>query len=215
MACKRISYLETPTRKVGLKNSYLICDYYGGSHEAEECSQNSPTEQNDDIPLWGNIKRKEKGEDGPEWVVTTPSQSTPTDHAEGANEKKDPWVKNQALCKIKKPPIIHSLSTLQVNFIVLEMDEDELVPIILGQPFLIIARAVSKYSRNNYLYCTDHTAKLVQEQWVDTIDHDGTCVKAEEDGDPNKVHAVSFYPRTETVEPLEWKASKSQLNCLS
>nr|GEU89181.1 hypothetical protein [Tanacetum cinerariifolium] len=85
---------------------------------------------------------------------------------------------------------------LAVDFVVLEMDEDELVLIILGQPFLIIARDVSKYSRNNYLHCVDHTTKLVQEQWVDTIDHDGTCVEAEEDGDPNEVHAVSFYPGT-------------------
>ncbi|GKD68455.1 reverse transcriptase domain-containing protein [Tanacetum coccineum] len=76
-----------------------------------------------------------------------------------------------------------------VDFIVLEMDEVELVPIILGQSFLATARAVidvyeeklslrvgnetvtfnirkslrSKYSRDDYLYCTDHTTKLVQE----------------------------------------------------
>ncbi|GKF54249.1 hypothetical protein Tco_0161159, partial [Tanacetum coccineum] len=25
--------------------------------------------QNDDTPPWGNNKRKEKGEDGPEWIV--------------------------------------------------------------------------------------------------------------------------------------------------
>ncbi|GJS23772.1 reverse transcriptase domain-containing protein [Tanacetum coccineum] len=86
-----------------------------------------------------------------------------------------------------------------VEFIVLEIDEDELVLIILGRPFLATARAVidvhegklslrvrsetitfnirksmkSKHSRDNYLYCTDHTTKLVQEQWVDTVDHDG------------------------------------------
>ncbi|GJX58246.1 reverse transcriptase domain-containing protein [Tanacetum coccineum] len=81
-----------------------------------------------------------------------------------------------------------------VDFIVLEMDEDELVSIILGRPFLVAARAVidvhegklslrfrseivtfnigksmkSKHSHDDYLYCADHTAKLVQEQWVDT-----------------------------------------------
>ncbi|GJT59424.1 hypothetical protein Tco_1002957 [Tanacetum coccineum] len=81
----------------------------------------------------------------------------------------------------------------------LEMDEDELVPAILGWPFLVTARAVigvhegklslrvgsetvtfnirksmkSKHSRDDYMYCADHTAKLVQEQWVDTVDHDG------------------------------------------
>ncbi|GJR62552.1 hypothetical protein Tco_1504714 [Tanacetum coccineum] len=97
---------------------------------------------------------------------------------------------------------------------VLEMDEDELVPIILGWPFLATDRAVidvherklslrvknetitlnigksikSKYSRNDYLYCADHTAKLVQEQWIKTIDHDGKWVEVEEEGvEPSKL----------------------------
>ncbi|GJY21914.1 DNA-directed DNA polymerase [Tanacetum coccineum] len=86
-----------------------------------------------------------------------------------------------------------------VDFVVLEMDEDELVSIILRRPFLATVRAVidvhegklslrvesetvtfnirksmkSKQSRDDYLYYADHTAKLVQEQWVDTVDHDG------------------------------------------
>ncbi|GKD02366.1 hypothetical protein Tco_1177340, partial [Tanacetum coccineum] len=85
--CNQISYLETPTREVGLKNPYIICDYCGGPNEAEECKQNNPAEQvglsggdiyddpsfmrfyqNDDVSPWGNRKQKE-GEDGPEWVV--------------------------------------------------------------------------------------------------------------------------------------------------
>ncbi|GJS91492.1 hypothetical protein Tco_0774128 [Tanacetum coccineum] len=87
-ACKQISFLKTPTREFGLKNPYLICDYYGGSHEADECEQRNPSEQvclsggdiyndpsllrfyqNNDTSPWGNSKRKEKGEDGPEWIV--------------------------------------------------------------------------------------------------------------------------------------------------
>ncbi|GJV78395.1 hypothetical protein Tco_1509979 [Tanacetum coccineum] len=44
-ACNQISFLEMPTREVGLKNPYLICDYYGGSHKADECKQNNPSEQ--------------------------------------------------------------------------------------------------------------------------------------------------------------------------
>nr|GEU39074.1 hypothetical protein [Tanacetum cinerariifolium] len=71
-ACNQISFLETPTREVGLKNPYLICDYCGGSHEADECRQNNLAEQvylfggdiyddpslrrfyqNDDTPPWG------------------------------------------------------------------------------------------------------------------------------------------------------------------
>ncbi|GKE44409.1 DNA-directed DNA polymerase, partial [Tanacetum coccineum] len=123
-----------------------------------------------------------------------------------------------------------------VDFVILEIDEDELVSIVLGRPFLATTRAVinihegilslrvgngivtsnigksmnSKYSRDDYMYCVDHTAKLIREQWVDTVDHDGKWVEAEEDGDLNKVEAVSFYPRTEQVEPLEWKAPNPQ-----
>ncbi|GJS14540.1 hypothetical protein Tco_0409012 [Tanacetum coccineum] len=117
------------------------------------------------------------------------------------------------------------------------MDEDELVSIILGRPFLATARAVidvhegklslrvgnetitfnigksmkSKYSRDDYMYCADHTAKLVREQWVNTIDLDGKWTEAKEEGDSNEVQAVSLYPRTESVEPLEWKAPENRL----
>ncbi|GJT55177.1 reverse transcriptase domain-containing protein [Tanacetum coccineum] len=95
-----------------------------------------------------------------------------------------------------------------VDFVVLEMDEDELVLIILGRPFLATVRAVIdvregklslrvrsetvtfnigksmkyKHSRDDYLYCADHTAKMIQEQWVDT-----------------------------PIEPLEWKAQENKL----
>ncbi|GJW13341.1 putative reverse transcriptase domain-containing protein [Tanacetum coccineum] len=124
-----------------------------------------------------------------------------------------------------------------VDFVVLEMDKDELVPIILGRPFLATARAVidvhegklilrvgsetitfnieksmkSKHSRDDYLYCADHTVKLVQEQWVNTINHDGKWTEEEEEEDSNKALAVSFYLRTEPVEPLEWKAMENRL----
>nr|GEU44668.1 hypothetical protein [Tanacetum cinerariifolium] len=102
----------------------------------------------------------------------------------------------------------------------LEIDKDELVSIILGRPFLATARAVidvhegklslrvrtetitfnieksmrSKYSRDDYVYCADHTAKLVREQWVDTIYHDKKWVEAEEEQDPKEIQEVSFYP---------------------
>ncbi|GJV22867.1 reverse transcriptase domain-containing protein [Tanacetum coccineum] len=122
-----------------------------------------------------------------------------------------------------------------VDFVVLEMDEDELVPIILGRPFLATARAVidvhegklslrvgdkivtfnigrtmkSKHSRGDYLYCADHTAKLVQERWVDTVNHDGRWTEEEENESSNKALAVSFYPKAEPVKPLEWKTLES------
>ncbi|GJS76133.1 DNA-directed DNA polymerase, partial [Tanacetum coccineum] len=107
----------------------------------------------------------------------------------------------------------------------------------IGRPFLAMARAIidvhegklslrvrsktvtfnigksmkSKHSRDDYLYCADHTAKLVQEQCVDIVDHDGEWTEEEEGDDPNKVFVVSFYPRTEPMKPLEWKALENQL----
>ncbi|GKA86041.1 putative nucleotidyltransferase, ribonuclease H [Tanacetum coccineum] len=124
-----------------------------------------------------------------------------------------------------------------VDFMILEMYEDELVPIILGRPFIATTRVMidvqegklslmvrnetttfnigksmkSKHSRDDYLYCVDHTAKLIQEQWVDTVNHDGKWTEEDEEEDSNKALVVSFYPRIEPVEPLEWKASSNQL----
>ncbi|GKA88898.1 reverse transcriptase domain-containing protein [Tanacetum coccineum] len=79
-----------------------------------------------------------------------------------------------------------------VNFIILEMDKDELVLIILGRPFLATAMA------------------MINEQWVNTVNHDGKWTEDEEEEDFNKALAVSFYPRTEPVEPLEWKAPENR-----
>nr|GEY08862.1 hypothetical protein [Tanacetum cinerariifolium] len=63
----------------------------------------------------------------------------------------------------------------------------------------------SKHSRDDYLYCADHTAKLVQGQWVNTINHDRKWTEEEEEEDSNNALVVSFYPRAEPVEPLKRK----------
>ncbi|GJZ48539.1 hypothetical protein Tco_0602371 [Tanacetum coccineum] len=44
----------------------------------------------------------------------------------------------------------------------------------------------SKHSRDDYLYYADHTAKLVQEEWVDTLNHDREWTEDEEEEDSNK-----------------------------
>ncbi|GJX87925.1 DNA-directed DNA polymerase [Tanacetum coccineum] len=121
-----------------------------------------------------------------------------------------------------------------VDFVVLEIDEDELVPIILGRPFIATAQGVIdvhewrlslrvdnetftfnigksmkyKCSRDDYLYYADHTTKLIREQWVDTVDYDEEWIESEEGRDSDEVWAVSFYPKAEPVEPpkLELKS---------
>ncbi|GKE59238.1 hypothetical protein Tco_1498423 [Tanacetum coccineum] len=62
-----------------------------------------------------------------------------------------------------------------------------------------------KHSRDDYLYCADHTAKPIQEQWVNIVNHDGKWTEDEAEEDSNKSLGVSFYPRIEPVEPLERK----------
>ncbi|GJS50705.1 hypothetical protein Tco_0624067 [Tanacetum coccineum] len=70
----------------------------------------------------------------------------------------------------------------------------------------------SVHSRN--VYCANHTVKLVKEQWLDKIHHDGEWVETNEKCNPKEIRAVSFYPRQEQVEPLEWKAPENRLKPL-
>ncbi|GJW59375.1 reverse transcriptase domain-containing protein [Tanacetum coccineum] len=345
-ACNQISYLETPTQE----NNPAEKVYLSGGDIYDDPSL-LRFYQNDDTPPWGNIKRKDKGEDGPEWVVkhreemheqfsqifsTTRKIKTPKSEAptfaittrsgvstrdppfrpfqnrhlpttlKGKPKRKDSRAQNQALHIMKSLPpghpffyqpskssnlpfpsrvkkqkkddederLLSIFKQIRINFpflesmihmpkgakvlkdllshkeklekaassvklseecsaiiqrslpykegdprsftlpclirplavknaladlgAILEMDEDELVLIILGWPFLATVRVVidvherklslrvgsetvtfnigksikSKHSRDDYLYCADYTAKLVQEQWVDTVDHD-------------------------------------------
>ncbi|GJY54884.1 reverse transcriptase domain-containing protein [Tanacetum coccineum] len=280
-ACNQISYLETPTREVCLSGGDIYDDpsllrFY----------------QNNDTPPWGDSKRKEKGEDGSEWIVRNKFEDELANfmlkkksHTKGIGEMLDQHLKKQKkddederllsifkqihinlpfleamihmskgykkegdpgsftlLCLIRPMVVKNTLADLGasinlmphslfrrlgisklkptkmsiqlvdrsikypigvgenllvkvikfillVDFVLLEIDEDELVPIIFGRPFRSTARAVidvhegkfclrvrsetitfnigksmkSKHSRDDYLYCADHTTKLVQE----------------------------------------------------
>ncbi|GJY78940.1 hypothetical protein Tco_0484741 [Tanacetum coccineum] len=167
---------------------------------------------NDDTPPWGNNKRKEKGQDGPKWIIRS---------------KFEDELANFMLEKKSHAKGIRDML----------VQHYELVPILLGRPFLAMVRVVidvhegklslrvesetvtfnignfmkTKHSHDDYLYCADHTAKLVQEQWVNKVNHDGEWTKEEEEDDPNEVLAVCFYLRTKPVEPLKWKASENRL----
>ncbi|GJU94446.1 hypothetical protein Tco_1319202 [Tanacetum coccineum] len=99
-AHQQVSNLTTSTHRKSLKNAYLICDIYGGDHEADECDQNVSHEQvfllggdiyddpsllkfyqNNDFPPWGNYIKKE-GDKDLYWVFTTLGRKTsPSDPA--------------------------------------------------------------------------------------------------------------------------------------
>nr|GEV12789.1 putative reverse transcriptase domain-containing protein [Tanacetum cinerariifolium] len=198
-ACKQIAFLETPTREVGIENPYLICNYCGGSHKADECEQNNPPEQvclsggdiyndpsllrfyhNDDTSPWGtsNVRKRER--------------MASNGLLEEKLEKAASSIKLSGECSAIIQRSLPQMEEDSVDFVVLEMDKDELVQIILGRPFLATTRAVidvhegklslkvgsetitfnirksmkSKHSHDDYLYCADHIVKLVQEQWV-------------------------------------------------
>ncbi|GKF70968.1 DNA-directed DNA polymerase, partial [Tanacetum coccineum] len=91
-----------------------------------------------------------------------------------------------------------------VDFVVLETDEDELVLIILGWLFLATARAIIDV----------HEGKLslrVGNENVTFYIRKSMKSKTEEEGGLNEIHAVSFYPKPEQVDPLEWKALENRL----
>ncbi|GKC13806.1 ribonuclease H-like domain-containing protein [Tanacetum coccineum] len=379
---ERRSYLTTLTRAKSLKNPYLMCDICGSAHEADECDSNKPYEQvclsggdiyddpsllrfyqNDDIPLWGNTRRRTTKEEGLDWVIkrtttrdppypnlassTTINNARTTIRRESLNYRETPTAKGPedlqslmlyhpsksssvpflkaekaaSLVKLSEeckaiiqrnlpqkegdpgsftlPCLIgplfvknaladlgasinlmpHSLflrlgifelkptrMAIQmvdrsvkypigvcenllvkinkfiflVDFLVLEMDEDEIVLIILGRPFLTTAHAVidvhdgklslrvknevvtfnlgksvkTAGSRDDYLHCADHTNNLIQEQQVDTLIHDRKWTDIEDEIDSEKVQAGSFYPIKEPIEPLKWKALETRLNPL-
>ncbi|GKA47087.1 zf-CCHC domain-containing protein, partial [Tanacetum coccineum] len=164
-----------------------------GSHEADECEQSNPSDQVclsrgdiyndpsllrlyqiDDTSPCRNIKRKEKGEDGPEWIVRSKFED---ELANFMLEKKSHTKGKMEFQATKSETLLNIRKFMK-----------------------------SKHSRDDYMYCANHTVKLVQEQWVDTVNHDGKWTEEEEEED--KALAVSFYLRTEPVEPLEWKASE-------
>ncbi|GJW70339.1 hypothetical protein Tco_0127256 [Tanacetum coccineum] len=86
---------------------------------------------------------------------------------------------------------------------ILETNEDELVSIILGRLFLATARVVIDV----------HEEKLslrVRNENVTFYIRKPMKSKTKKEGGSNEVHTVSFYPKPEPVDPLEWKALENQ-----
>ncbi|GJR41114.1 DNA-directed DNA polymerase [Tanacetum coccineum] len=124
-----------------------------------------------------------------------------------------------------------------VDFVILEMDEDASVLIILERPFLATARTFidvhdwmlslrvgeesvtlnigesMKFALSwGCLYYTSrHSDELVQQQWIDTLNHDSNWINNEEENNAEEVQAASFYPRKEPIKPLEWKVPENKL----
>ncbi|GJX08070.1 hypothetical protein Tco_0196002 [Tanacetum coccineum] len=60
-------------------------------------------------------------------------------------------------------------------------------------------------SQDDCLYLSDHTDEMVQEQLDDTLHPDCYWIDNKEEDEAEEVQAISFYPRKEPIEPLEWK----------
>ncbi|GJW20129.1 DNA-directed DNA polymerase [Tanacetum coccineum] len=91
-----------------------------------------------------------------------------------------------------------------VDFVVLEIDEGELHPIILGGPFLATTHTVIDVHKGKLsLRVRNETITFNIEQWVDTVDHDGKWANAKEEKNLEEIWTVLFYPKHEPIEPLE------------
>ncbi|GJR88106.1 reverse transcriptase domain-containing protein [Tanacetum coccineum] len=91
-------------------------------------------------------------------------------------------------CLIRTLAVKNALADLGATRAVIDVHEGKLSLRVRDEIVTLNIRKSmkSKHSRDDYLYCADQTAKLVREQWVDTIDHDGKWTEIEEEGDSNK-----------------------------
>ncbi|GJX60245.1 hypothetical protein Tco_0291635 [Tanacetum coccineum] len=232
-----------------------------GSHEADECEQKNPSEQvclsggdiynnpsllrfyqNDDTSPWGNNKRKEKGDDGPEWNIRSKFED---ELANFVLEKKfhtkgigDMLVQHRISTQdppfpapprpatdsftegTSNPPFPSRLKKQKKD------DEDKRLLSIFKQIHINLsfleamihmpkgAKVLNDLiSHKKKLEKAASSVKLSEE--CSTIIQRSLPQKEgdleEEEEDSNKALVVSFYPRTEPVEPLELKASNNRL----
>ncbi|GJS56133.1 zinc finger, CCHC-type containing protein [Tanacetum coccineum] len=121
-ACMQISHLEAPHREIRLRKPYLICDFSGGAHEADECDQNNPTEQ---VCLYGgdiyddpSLMSNETPElDRPTFAITTrsgtstrdlpyptPPELTTIDHTKRTVRKEGPKGAESSITRDEEAP---------------------------------------------------------------------------------------------------------------
>ncbi|GJY42203.1 hypothetical protein Tco_0429473 [Tanacetum coccineum] len=164
-------------------------------------------------------KRETLKPEAPNFAITTrlgvstqdppfpaPSQSTSANHTKGETKKEGPKDAEPSIIQEPTPrPSIFYQPSKSSNLPFLSRlkkqkkdDEDERLLSIFKQIHINLP----------FLKAMIHMPKGAK---VNTVSHDGKWAKKEEGGDSNKVHAVSFYPGTEPIEPLEWKAPENRL----
>nr|GEU49255.1 putative reverse transcriptase domain-containing protein [Tanacetum cinerariifolium] len=74
-----------------------------------------------------------------------------------------------------------------------------------------IVRSKFKDELVNFMLEKKSHAKGIGDMLVQHLNYDGKWTEEEEEEDSNKALVVSFYPRTESLEPLEWKTLKNRL----
>nr|GEU96770.1 hypothetical protein [Tanacetum cinerariifolium] len=218
-----------------VKKPYLIYDYCGGSHEADECKQINPAEKvclsRGDIYDDPSLLRS--------WHSRPPfstlSELAPA-NTKGVVKKKGPEGALPSITRNEEPAPRLSIfyqpsksSNLPFPSRVKKQKKDEdderLLSIIkqihINLPFLEAMIHMPKgakvlkdlLSHKEKLEKAASSVKLREEFFaiIQRINHDVKWIEKVEEEDSNEVHAVSFYLMIEPVEPLEWKASKSQL----
>ncbi|GKC24908.1 hypothetical protein Tco_1027058 [Tanacetum coccineum] len=211
-----------------------------GTHKVDECDSNKPHEQvclsggdiyddlsllrfyqNDDLPPWGNMRRRTTGEEGPNWVIRTmihmPKGTKVLKDLLSHKEKLEkadlkfyysvssvsyttlPLLTTRHL-RTKANKNVYSVdwqlrkfhySVSSVSYTTLPLLTTRHLRTKANKNVYLVDWQLRKSvraacSRDNCLYCVDHTANLVQEQWVDTLIHDRKWTDIEDEIDSEK-----------------------------
>nr|GEU53151.1 putative zinc finger, CCHC-type [Tanacetum cinerariifolium] len=77
---------------------------------------------------------------------------------------------------------------------------------------LIIQQPLQRAERTRRSVVHDDFITYLNKDDYDLVDHDGKWIETEKEDNPEEIRVVSFYPRQEPIEPLEWQALENWLN---
>ncbi|GKC14600.1 reverse transcriptase domain-containing protein [Tanacetum coccineum] len=118
------------------------------------------------------------------------------------------------ISKLKPTKMSIQLADRSIKYLIVIDVHDEKLSLRVGEErvtFNIGKSMKFDSSQDDCLYFTDHTDEMVQEQLDDTLDPDRNWIDNEEEDEAEEVQAISFYPRKEPIESLEWNILENRL----
>ncbi|GKA77351.1 hypothetical protein Tco_0783812, partial [Tanacetum coccineum] len=209
---EKLAYLIIPPEgEAILRNPYLICDLCGGAHEANEYTTKMTSTLLGEIEEegWKEKKgHKQKKDDKREKFLSIFKHihinllllEALNEMPKGAKVLKD-LLSNKA-----KLESATSSVTLSEEF---DVAIQKNLPQKKGDPASFTLPCLIGTLSDDCLYFADPSDEFVQEQWVDTLDHDRNWINKEEEDGAEEVQAVFFYLRKEPIQPYNGRFQKT------